>query len=308
MDDNYEENTMEIEHERHGRISVTDHVYMLIEKDRLEWTPQRTEPWYAKRRQHLTASSIASICGDNPYETRMTALKKKVGHEAPFTGNAATAHGNKYEDEAILKYEKLTGEKVIEFGLLESINPNQDHLAGSPDGITASGRLIEVKCPFRRKPNGEVPKHYVHQIQTLMHILNLDVCDFIEYVPAGTWTAEIFTIVTVTKCDVFWERVEPLLIRFWEDVQTYRVHGQLPREEPKEKTKQVSKRKPRVITIEPPEKKCLIKPPQQYMEESSTTWTFPGSFIQAVEQRSNQKQGENDVEENNGFGKCMIKI
>jgi len=308
MDDNYEENTKEIEHERHGRINVTNHVYMLIEKDKREWTPQRTGPWYEKRRQHLTASSIASICGENPYETRLTALKKKVGHEAPFTGNAATAHGNKYEDEAILKYEKLTGEKVIEFGLLESINPNQKHLAGSPDGITSSGRLIEVKCPFRRKPNGEVPKHYVHQIQTLMHILNLQVCDFIEYVPEGIWAKEIFTIVTVTKCDIFWKRVEPLLTRFWEDVLAYRVNGQLPREEPKIKSNQEFKRKPKVITIEPPEKKCLIKPPQKYMEELSTKWVFPNSFIKAIEQKSNENEADNNLEEKQGFGKCLIKI
>ena len=185
----------EVEVNRHGRIRVSPHVKLLIDRDKQEFVPQRTEAWYEKRRNHLTASQISSICGENPYESRISALKKKIGAEPPFTGNAATEHGNRYEDVAIVKYEKVTKEKVISFGLLSSLNDNEEFLAGSPDGITASGRLIEVKCPFRRKPNGKVPTYYMHQLQTLMHILRLEICDFIEYVPPGTWTEEIFSII-----------------------------------------------------------------------------------------------------------------
>jgi hypothetical protein len=108
---------------------------------------------------------------------------------------------------------------------MESLNQNEGFIAGSPDGITASGRLIEVKCPFRRKPNGVVPAHYVHQVQTLMHILQLKVCDFIEYVPAGVWTDEVFSIVTIERDDAFWARVEPLLRRFWDEVVELRASG-----------------------------------------------------------------------------------
>lgn len=257
-----------IDHERHGRIEVTDHVHMLIEKDKREWVPQRTDPWYAKRRKHITASMIAAICGDNPYETRISALKKKVGHEPPFQGNVATEHGNKYEDVAIRIYEERHGEKVLDFGLLESLNPNEEYLAGSPDGITASGKLIEVKCPYRRKPNGKVPGHYMHQLQSLMHMLDIPECDFIEYVPEGVWTKEIFTVVNVKRCEVFWNRIEPMLKRFWRDVLEYREKGTLPREiGVEDKKKKPEKKRKRVITIgkikeEEPEV-CLIPLPSK---------------------------------------------
>lgn len=281
-----------IHHERHGEIEVTDHVHMLIEKDKREWVPQRTEPWYAKRRKHITASTIAAICGDNPYETRISALKKKVGHEPPFRGNAATEHGNKYEDVAIRIYEERHGEKCLEFGLLESLNPNEEYLAGSPDGITASGKLIEVKCPFRRKPNGTVPGHYMHQLQALMHMLNLDECDFIEYVPEGVWTKEIFSVVNVKRCEKFWNRIEPMLKRFWQDVLTYREKGTLPRECDPEDAKKPQKKRKRVITIGKPKEDepgvCLIPLPEEMrhaIEERIKITELPSSLVEAINHR-----------------------
>ena len=274
---------------RHGEITVTPHVKFLVEKDKREWCPQRTEPWYEKRRNHLTASQIASACGENPYETRTTAIRKKLGVEAPFTGNAATEHGNKYEDVAIEKYEKMTGEKVLAFGLLESLNENEKYLAGSPDGITASGRLIEVKCPFRRKPNGQIPKHYVHQVQTLMRILNLSVCDFIEYVPTGTWTEEIFTICTVRRDDFFWWRIEPKLKCFWDQVVELREKLAQDRDYKdgdvlKEETEKQRPRKKRVLAL----KVCEIeagKPEEEEEEMTGEKWSFPKEFLDAIDEK-----------------------
>lgn len=214
---------------RHGPTPVHPHVEFLIKKNNDEACPQRTPEWYEKRSNHLTASSIASAVGDNPYDTRMTAIRKKIGLGPAFRGNAATEHGNHYEDIAIGIYEQRTGEKQIEFGLLESIK--HDHngekcdtsfLAGSPDGITASGRLLEVKCPFRRKPNGTVPKIYMYQIQGLMHMLDLPICDFIEYVPESTWSTEVFDIITVVRSDIWWCEVFPQMQRFWEEVIAFR--------------------------------------------------------------------------------------
>jgi putative phage-type endonuclease len=206
-------------HHRHGSILVTPHVHALLEKDRAEACPQRTDGWYRKRQDHLTASAIATACGANPYETRAKLIRGKTGRERdPFTGNAATEHGNKYEQEAIEKYERLTGEKAIEFGLLESINPGEEFIAGSPDGITASGRCIEVKCPFRRVPSETVPEHYLYQVQTLMHILKLPVCDFIQYVPESHWKAETFIITVVRYDPYFWQAKFPKLQRVWQEV------------------------------------------------------------------------------------------
>ncbi len=204
--------------ERHGEIQVTKHVHDLIEKNNLEACPQRTPEWYLKRNNHVTASLMATICGANPYEKRTAALQKKTGLGKPFTGNAATAHGNKYEMEAILKYEALTNNKCLEFGLLESLNDGEEFLAGSPDGITATGFLIEVKCPYRRKPTNEIPEHYRFQIQFLMHTLRLPFCDFIQYVPEAPMITEIFIVTREKYNPYFWKQHFPALRRFWDDV------------------------------------------------------------------------------------------
>lgn len=207
-----------IQHERHGEIVVVPHVKRLYDIDRADKCDQRSEEWHNRRKNKITASMVASVCGDNQYESRLSALKKKVGTEPAFKGNEATRHGNMLEPFAIQIYEQMTNEKVIDFGLLNSLNEGEDYIAGSPDGITASGRLIEVKCPYRRKPTGVVPKHYVHQIQTLMHILRLPICDFVEFVPGATVEEDIFMITTVQRDDNFWTINEPKLRSFWNDV------------------------------------------------------------------------------------------
>jgi len=208
---------------RHGAIMVTSHVNRIITKDRAEACPQRTPEWYAKRNNHVTASLMATICNANPYETRSSAIKKKTGVGKPFTGNEATRHGNKYELEAIQKYEAISGRKCIEFGLLESLNEGEEHLAGSPDGITSCSRLIEVKCPFRRVPTEVVPEVYIFQVQFLMHTLLLKECDFIQYVPGGTWTSEKLFITRVPYDPYFWYARALALDSFWEEVMMIRV-------------------------------------------------------------------------------------
>ena len=110
-----------------------------------------------------------------------------------FTGNEATAHGERYEDEAIELFEKRTGCLVSSFGLLKIGEAHGKKigfsmLAGSPDGILACGRAaIEVKCPFRRKiKRGVVPKYYMPQVQTILEILrpyNVNQAYFIQYDP-----------------------------------------------------------------------------------------------------------------------------
>ena len=234
------------DHDRHGNIPVTKHVDFLIKKDRAEACPQRTPIWYEKRKNHLTASSIASACGENKYDSRISCLRKKLGFGEPFTGNKATEHGNKYEDVAIELYEKQYKKKVIDFGLLESLNENEKFLAGSPDGITNDGILIEVKCPFFRTPDGQVPFIYTFQIQSLMRMLNLKECDFIEFVPKSTWKNEILQVIRVQYDPDFWKEYFPRMRRFWDDVEEIRSqinHGIFEEEKSIIKKRKYTKRK-----------------------------------------------------------------
>jgi putative phage-type endonuclease len=196
----------------------------LIELD-ADSPEQRTDGWYKLRRDCLTASAVASALGQNPYESANALIKVKCG-QGEFKGNAATEHGNKYEDEARMLYEELYGEKTHELGLLP--HPTIDFLAGSPDGVTESGRLIEIKCPLRRDiGEGDVPGHYMPQLQLLMEIMDLEVCDFIQYKPECiTWPApREFTVVTVERERDWFEHNLPIMRDFWTKVLWHREHG-----------------------------------------------------------------------------------
>ena len=185
---------------------------------------QRTDGWYKLRKDRLTASAVASAIGVNPYESPEKLITVKCG-EGTFTGNAATEWGNKYEDEARIKYEEMFDEKVHEVGLLP--HPTIDYLAGSPDGVTSSGRLIEIKCPLRREIKDEIPSYYMPQVQLLMEILDLEVCDFIQYKPSElTWPRDPeFNVVSVERDREWFAENLPIMRNFWDRVLWHRIHG-----------------------------------------------------------------------------------
>lgn len=84
-------------------------------------------------------------------------------------------------------------------------HPVYNWLGGSPDGITESGKLLEIKCPMMREIKDEVPVHYMPQLQLLMEILDLESCDFIQYKPEEiTWPKPVEFVVTHVKRDREW--------------------------------------------------------------------------------------------------------
>lgn len=143
---------------------------------------QRTPIWYRVRKNMITATNVGPIVGACKYNSRKDILKKKVFDNSTFISNAATEHGKCFEDIAIQMYEKRTGERVHEFGLLK--HPEIPFLGASPDGISENGIMVEIKCPYSRPVTGIIPQlktlGYFHQMQTQMEVCDLDVCDFVE--------------------------------------------------------------------------------------------------------------------------------
>lgn len=187
---------------------------------------QRSKEWFEQRRNKLTSSDIDSVLGTNKYSSYDEVLFKKCGISKPFTGNNATRHGQKYEDEAIELFCKRYNKKVFSFGMLP--HPTIDFIGGSPDDITSDGIVIEVKCPLTRKiVLGKIPEHYKSQIYMNMEICQLDRAVFIEYKPeciTGNGKSE-FNVVELRRDPKWIEQVYPYLEKFWNDVIYYRTNG-----------------------------------------------------------------------------------
>ena len=146
---------------------------------------QRTPAWYARRKTLMTASDAAAALGVKPFKTysgdvRADCLKKKV--TGAFRGNMFTAHGVRLEDTARDMAAELMGDTIFDVGLI--VHPDYPWLGASPDGVTASGRCVEIKCPMKREiVPGRVPSHYIPQIQLQMEVCNLDATLWIEFLP-----------------------------------------------------------------------------------------------------------------------------
>ena len=96
----------------------------------------------------------------------------------------AVKHGRRYEPEAVAYYEQMEGELCVPFGL--KMHDEIPWLGASPDGITASGVVLEVKCPYTRPitPVKRAQEHHA-QLQITMEVFDLDHLDFVQYKPAG---------------------------------------------------------------------------------------------------------------------------
>jgi hypothetical protein len=83
-----------------------------------------------------------------------------------------------------------------------------DWLGCTPDGIVDGYINIEAKCPFSMRLYGEVPAHYMAQIQGQMAITKTAVTHFIVWTPSEV---EIFEVPFDLP---YWEQEYELLAEF----------------------------------------------------------------------------------------------
>lgn len=168
---------------------------------------QRSPEWFAVRRGLLTASDAAAALGVKPYASYRGSPKAELvarkAIDAPIA-NMFVVHGQKYEDEARDWAAAAMGETVVDVGLVR--HSSLDWLAASPDGVTLSGKLVEIKCPLKRKIQpGVVPHHYVPQIQVQMEVCDIDFTIFVQYKPACvSETGQAFIDIVVVERDRAW--------------------------------------------------------------------------------------------------------
>mgnify|MGYP001195143684 FL=1 len=150
----------------------------------LEMPEQRSEEWYEMRKKRLTASSLAAAIGKCHFTSRDELILSKI-EDKPYESNPITEWGVKYEDVAIMFYEELYNVKILDFGLVP--HPDFEAFGASPDGICDDtgnldyiGRMVEIKCPPKRKFTKTVPEHYKLQVLGQLEVCDLDECDFFQ--------------------------------------------------------------------------------------------------------------------------------
>jgi putative phage-type endonuclease len=141
---------------------------------------QRTPEWYEARQTLITASDFAQALGEGKFGTQKQLIQKKCGFEQDKFDNSAAAlrWGTMFEDVACAIYAQRNETKIHNFGLLR--HPNINYFGASPDGITEDGIMVEIKCPWKRKIDGNVPLQYFYQIQGQLDVCGLSECDYWE--------------------------------------------------------------------------------------------------------------------------------
>lgn len=171
----------------------------LRDLNRLERVEQRTPEWYNMRLNMLTASNTL-----NAVKCHKSLIKQKATQEFKHFSSEATLWGTKFEPIAQEIYSThMNNMKIYEFGLIKSTDPDIDFYGASPDGITATGIMLEIKCPYTRKikPNYILPEYYA-QMQGQMAVCKLSECDFAQF-EFDKITLEEFLELKPNKKDCF---------------------------------------------------------------------------------------------------------
>ena len=160
----------------------------MIDLKQLQLPDQRSPEWYKIRENLLTASSLADALGKGHFQTRDDLLISKTQEKRSEISKMARdimQWGVAYEEVATMFYEYLHNVTVIEFGLIP--HPKLSVFGASPDGICDigspngyAGRMLEIKCPPKRKFTHEVPRHYWMQMQGQLEVCDLEECDFLQ--------------------------------------------------------------------------------------------------------------------------------
>ena len=180
--------------------------------------PQRSEEWFALRKDRLTTSTFSTALGFWKGSRRAELWHDKVfASESQIVESVqrnAMNWGVLNEAVAVERYMKITGREVTSMGFAVHSKKSYDWLGASPDGVLGTG-ILEVKCPYNKgKPETglpwkTMPFYYMPQVQGQMEIM-----DF-EWVDLYCWTPNGSTIFRVVRDRAYWDIIHGILREFW---------------------------------------------------------------------------------------------
>ncbi|KAK1319691.1 hypothetical protein QJS10_CPB04g01732 [Acorus calamus] len=187
-------------------------------------TPQRSEEWFALRKDKLTTSTFSTALGFWKANRRSELWHEKVFSSSSSavpdpSARSAMDWGTVHEAEAIEQYKAITGwGEVGSLGFATHPDARLGWLGASPDGILGvgpNGGLLEVKCPYNKGrpelalPWATVPYYYMPQVQGQMEIMDRDWVDMYCWTPNGS------AVFRVERDRGYWELMRGILCEFW---------------------------------------------------------------------------------------------
>jgi len=153
---------------------------------------QGDDDWFAERIGSIGGSSIASVVAKGEGKTRKNLMYRLAGEilsDVKYEGykNEHMDRGIEQESDARKRYELVTGNEVVQVGLIKLT----DHKHESPDGLVGNDGKIEIKCVIPSVQvetiiSDRVPAAYRKQIQWGLFICERQWCDFVSYSPLVT--------------------------------------------------------------------------------------------------------------------------
>jgi len=186
--DNYED---VFQHAFRGTRTVPIQQEKLLALTKAEQIEQRTPAWYKQMGSVLTASELGSLFA-SPKSRAGLILSKVNPQPRPSQPLAVPSHamsafdwGIRFEPVVKQIYNHKYRTTLHELGRL--LSKTDSRCSASPDGLVLedpadqrTGRLLEIKCPVTRAPDGKVPRDYYSQIQMQLFVTDLEACDFVE--------------------------------------------------------------------------------------------------------------------------------
>ncbi|KAL1216414.1 hypothetical protein V5N11_026345 [Cardamine amara subsp. amara] len=181
--------------------------------------PQKSEEWFALRKDKLTTSTFSTALGFWKKNRRAELWHDKVydldTRVLEDSARFAMNWGVQMESAAIERYKRIMGCEVGSMGFAMHSNEQFQWLGASPDGILDSFGILEVKCPYNKGktdtvlPWKKVPYYYMPQLQGQMEIMDRD------WVNLYCWTRNGSTVFRVVRDRSYWRILHDVLREFW---------------------------------------------------------------------------------------------
>lgn len=180
--------------------------------------PQKSEEWFALRKDKLTTSTFSTALGFWKKNRRSELWHEKVydsdSRIVDDSARFAMNWGVQMESAAIDRYKRIMGCEVGSMGFALHSQEQFHWLGASPDGILDCG-ILEVKCPYNKGktdtvlPWSKVPFYYMPQLQGQMEITDR------EWVDLYCWTRNGSAVFRVMRDRSYWGIIHEVLREFW---------------------------------------------------------------------------------------------